>query len=102
MESRSHQVSIARGDIVVADGDRMLVVSGGMYNSLLDEGGVIAIDVIEGPPSLLAVTLDDGWVALPGRISWIPKETISETVGRIDVQQLTDVNNMLFKILATD
>lgn len=95
-------MSISRGTLVLAKGRRMLVLSGGMFNSIPGEPGVIAINVVKGPPGLLNVPLSGGWVALPGHIYRIPKAVITETYGDVGVQKLTEINNMLFRILATD
>ena len=43
---------------------------------------------------------DNDWAA-PGLVSSLRKARLSARHRRIDVQTLTDVNNMLFKILAT-
>jgi hypothetical protein len=36
-----------------------------------------------------------------GLVTFVPKATLSECLRRVNVQTLTDANNMLFKILAT-
>jgi hypothetical protein len=46
------------------------------------------------------VDLGDGWAA-PGLVTSLRKARLGERRRQIDVQALTDVNNMLFKILAT-
>jgi hypothetical protein len=43
---------------------------------------------------------DDTWAA-PGSITNLRKARLAEFHDRVDIQALTDVNNMLFKILAT-
>ena len=43
--------------------------------------------------------LGGGWAA-PGLVTNLPKARLNEHRRRIDVQTRTDVNNMLFKILA--
>ena len=42
----------------------------------------------------------DTWAA-PGFITNLQKARLAEFHTRVDIQALTDVNNMLFKILAT-
>jgi hypothetical protein len=46
------------------------------------------------------VDLGDDWAA-PGLVTSLRKARLSDRRRRIDVQARTDVNNMLFKILAT-
>ena len=43
---------------------------------------------------------DDNWAA-PGFITSLRKARLVEFHDRVNIQALTDVNNMLFKILAT-
>ncbi|MGH3938174.1 MAG: hypothetical protein ACRDTG_06000 [Pseudonocardiaceae bacterium] len=52
------------------------------------------------PDTGFGVDLGDGWAA-PGLVASLRKARLSERRRSIDVQTLTDVNNMLFKILAT-
>jgi hypothetical protein len=40
-------------------------------------------------------------LAAPGLVTSLRKAGLAQFRGRVDVQALTDVNNMLFKILAT-
>jgi hypothetical protein len=46
------------------------------------------------------VDLGDGWAA-PGLVTSLRKIRLAQLRRRIDLQALTDVNNMLFRILAT-
>lgn len=46
------------------------------------------------------IDLGDGW-AIPGLITSLRKTRLREQQRRIDIQALTNVNTMLFKILAT-
>ncbi len=52
------------------------------------------------PDTGFGVELGGGWAA-PGLVASLRKARLDQHRGRIDVQALTDVNTMLFKILAT-
>ncbi len=45
--------------------------------------------------------LGDGVWAAPGLVTSLRKTAVSEFRRRVDIQALTDVNNMLFRILTT-
>ncbi|ORW03969.1 MazF family transcriptional regulator [Mycobacterium kyorinense] len=91
-----------RGDIWRTDtGVSVLVVSSTVYNEIPSEPTVIVVPVFDSEPATgFGVDLGDGWAA-PGLITSMRKARLTEQVRHVDVQALTDVNNMLFKLLAT-
>ncbi len=91
-----------RGEIwSVAAGVTVLVISSTVYNKIPGEPTIIVVPVFDGEPDTgFGVDLDDGWAA-PSLVTSLRKTRLGELRRRIDVQALTDVNNMLFKILAT-
>jgi len=91
-----------RGDIWTTDaGISVLVISSTVYNEIPSEPSVVVVPVFDTEPDTgFGVDLGDGWGA-PGLVTSLRKARLSERRRRIDVQALTDVNNMLFKILAT-
>lgn len=79
----------------------MLVVSSTVYNEIPSEPTVIVVPVFDSEPDAgFGVELGEGWAA-PGLITSLRKVRLARMLGRVDVQKLTDVNNMLFRILAT-
>ncbi|MGH3430578.1 MAG: MazF family transcriptional regulator [Pseudonocardiaceae bacterium] len=95
-----------RGDIWTTDaGITVLVISSTVYNEIPSEPTVVVVPVFDtvfdsGPDNGFGVDLDDGWTA-PGLVTSLRKARLAQRRHRIDVQALTDVNTMLFKILAT-
>lgn len=91
-----------RGEIWIIDADvSVLVISSTVYNEIPHEPTVIVVPVFDTEPDTgFGVDLGDGWAA-PGLVTSLRKARLSELRRLIDVQALTDVNNMLFKILAT-
>jgi hypothetical protein len=91
-----------RGAIFSPDaGISVLVISSTVYNEIPSEPTVVVVPVFNAEPDTgLGVDLGGGWAA-PGLITNLRKTRLSDRRCRIDVQALTDVNNMLFKILAT-
>ena len=83
-------------------GVRVLVISSTVYNEIPSEPTVIVVPVFDTEPDTgFGVDLgDDDWAA-PGLVTSLRKARLSERRRQIDVQALTDVNNMLFRILAT-
>lgn len=82
---------------------RILVLSGGMYNALPDMPNVLVLPVIAELPSggwTVPVSTDESVVV--DRISPFRKAWLTTRQYRVDVQTLTDINNALFKILATE
>ena len=91
-----------RGDIWISDnGVKVLVISSTVYNEIATESTVIVVPVFESEPDAgFGVPLGGAWAA-PGLVTTLRKARFAEFQRRIDVHALTDVNNMLFKILAT-
>ncbi len=91
-----------RGDIWTTDaGITVLVISSTVYNEIATEPTVVVVPVFGSEPDTgFGVDLGDGWAA-PGLVTSLRKARLDERRRQIDVQALTDVNNMLFKILAT-
>lgn len=80
----------------------MLVISSTVYNEISSEPTVIVVPVFATEPDTgFGVDLgENNWTA-PGLVTSLRKARLSTQHRRVDVQALTDVNNMLFKILAT-
>jgi PemK-like, MazF-like toxin of type II toxin-antitoxin system len=91
-----------RGDIWMTDaGISVLVLSSTVYNEIPSEPTVVVVPVFDNEPDTgFGVDLSNGWAA-PGLVTSLRKARLSGRRRRIDVQALTDVNTMLFKILAT-
>lgn len=92
-----------RGDVWTAgSGISVLVVSSTVYNEIPNEPTVIVVPVFDLEPDTgFGVAVDHGAWAAPGLVTSLRKSTLDRFQRRVDVQSLTDVNNMLFKILAT-
>jgi mRNA-degrading endonuclease toxin of MazEF toxin-antitoxin module len=91
-----------RGEIWTVDaGVSVLVISSTVYNDIASEPTVIVVPVFGSEPDAgFGVELGHGWAA-PGLVTSLRKARLVERSRQVDVQALTDVNNMLFKILAT-
>ena len=91
-----------RGEVYRTDaGVAVLVVSSTVYNEIPSEPTLVVVPVFDSEPDAgFGVDIGDGWAA-PGLISSLRKARLTERQRRIDVQALTDVNTMLFRILAT-
>jgi hypothetical protein len=91
-----------RGDIWgTGAGSSVLVISSTVYNEIASEPTIVVVPVFDTEPDAgFGVDLGDGWAA-PGLVTGLRKARLSDRRRRIDIQTLTDVNNMLFKILAT-
>ena len=91
-----------RGEIwSTSTGIRVLVISSTVYNEIPSEPTVVVVPVFDTEPDTgFGVDLGEGWAA-PGLIASLRKARMRERVRQVDMQALTDVNNMLFKILAT-
>ena len=91
-----------RGDLLTTNaGVRVLVVSSTVYNEIPSEPTVIIVPVFDSEPDAgFGVDVGDGWAA-PGLISSLRKVRLEALVRHVDVQALTEVNTMLFRILAT-
>lgn len=94
-----------RGDIWslnAAATARVLVVSSTVYNEIPSEPTVIVIPILTGEPDagFGAPLGTDRWAAT-GLITSLSKSQLHGCEGNVGIQTLTDVNNMLFRILAT-
>ncbi|MBI3215370.1 MAG: MazF family transcriptional regulator [Mycobacterium sp.] len=92
-----------RGEIwVTGTGINVLVISSTVYNEIPSEPTVIVVPVFDhNPDTGFGVPLGDTAWAAPGLVTSLRKSALDEFFRRVDLQALTDVNNMLFKILAT-
>ncbi len=95
--------ALRRGEIwSLESGAAVLVISSTVYNEILSEPTVIVLPIFAAEPDAgFGVDLGEGAWAAPGLVTSLRKSRLVECHRRIDVQALTDVNNMLFKILAT-
>ncbi|MGH3625716.1 MAG: MazF family transcriptional regulator [Sciscionella sp.] len=91
-----------RGSVWTTDaGVTVLVLSSTVYNEITSEPTVVVVPVFDTEPgSGFGVDLDGGW-AIPGLIASLRKIRLRTQQRQLDVQALTNVNTMLFKILAT-
>lgn len=91
-----------RGEIWTTDaGVSVLVISSTVYNEIATEPTVVVVPVFGSEPDTgFGVDLGEGWAA-PGLVTSLRKARLGERRRHTDVQVHTDVNNMLFKILAT-
>lgn len=91
-----------RGELWRTDaGVTVLVVSSTVYNEIRSEPTVIVVPVFTSEPDTgFGVDLGEGWAA-PGLVTSLRKARLAQVLRSVDVQRLTDVNNMLFRILAT-
>jgi hypothetical protein len=92
-----------RGDVwSLDDGRDVLVLSSTFYNEIASEPTVVVVPVFAGEPDAgFGVPVGGDTWAAPGFITSLRKTRLAEFRRGVDVQALTDVNNMLFKILAT-
>lgn len=73
-----------------------------MYNEIPSEPTVVVVPVFDHDPDTgFGVELGEAEWAAPGLVTSLRKAALNEFSRRVDVQVRTDVNNMLFKILAT-
>ena len=91
-----------RGDVWETDsGILVLVISSTVYNEIAAEPTVVVVPVFETEPATgFGVDIGGGWAA-PGLVTTVRKIRLNRFLRRIELQALADVNNMLFKILAT-
>jgi hypothetical protein len=91
-----------RGEIWATDaGVSVLVISSTVYNEIATEPTVVVVPVFGNEPDTgFGVDLGNGWTT-PGLVTSLRKARLGERRRQIDLQALTDVTNMLFKILAT-
>ncbi|OIN81364.1 type II toxin-antitoxin system PemK/MazF family toxin [Mycobacterium malmoense] len=92
-----------RGDIWTTDtGISVLVISSTVYNEIASEPTVIVVPIFDHDLDTgFGVELGDAKWAAPGLVTSLRKSALDEFHREADIQSLTDVNNMLFKILAT-
>ena len=80
----------------------MLVISSTVYNQIPSEPTVVVVPVFDHDPDTgFGVPIGESAWAAPGLVTSLRKSSLGEVDRQVDVQVLTDVNNMLFKILAT-
>ena len=78
------------------------MISSTVYNEIPSEPTVIVVPIFDrDPDSGFGIPLDGGSWAAPGLVTSLRKSRLAELRRSVDIQALTDVNNMLFKILAT-
>ena len=77
------------------------MISSTVYNEIPSEPTVVVVPIFDTEPDAgFGVELGDGWAA-PGLVSNLRKARLTTLLRHVDVQALTDVNTMLFRILAT-
>lgn len=80
----------------------VLVLSSTVYNEIPQEPTVLAALVVrQATDEGFCVDLGDGRWAVMGLVTFVLKASLEARVRRVDTQTLTNVNTMLFKILAT-
>jgi hypothetical protein len=80
----------------------VLVISSTVYNEIASEPTVVVVPIFDHDPDTgFGVELGDSQWAAPGLVTSLRKAALDAFSRRVDIQALTDVNNMLFKILAT-
>ena len=96
-------VSARRGDIwSLGSGVEVLVISSTVYNEIATEPTLVVVPVFgDEPDTGFGTDLGGGVWAAPGLVTSLRKARLADFRRRVDVQALTDVNNMLFRILAT-
>jgi len=94
-----------RGDIWALDDaapTKVLVISSTVYNEIPTEPTVIVVPILNGEPDIgFGVMLSGHEWAATGLITSLRKSRLHDRERNIGTQPLTDVNNMLFRILAT-
>ena len=96
-------MKIRGGDIwTLTGGVDVLVLSSTVYNDIASEPTVIVAPIFaDEPVEGFGVLIGEHRWAAPGLITSLRKERLTEYRSSVDVQALTDVNTMLFRILAT-
>lgn len=91
-----------RGEIWITDaGISVLVISSTVYNEIPTEPTVVVVPVFTSESDTgFGVAVGGGWAA-PGLVTSLRKARLGELRRQVDLQVLTDVNNMLFRILPT-
>jgi hypothetical protein len=92
-----------RGDLwATTTGINVLVISSTVYNEIPSEPTLIVVPTFDhNPDAGFGVPIGDARWAAPGLVTSLRKSALQQFQRQVDVQALTDVNNMLFKILAT-
>lgn len=94
-------VVLRRGEVWGTDAGLVLVLSSTVYNEIAAEPTVLAVPIFDREPDTgFGVTLVGGWAAV-GLLSAVRKARLTRREGQVDTQVLTEVNTMLFRILAT-
>ncbi|MGQ0465036.1 MAG: MazF family transcriptional regulator [Sporichthyaceae bacterium] len=90
-----------RGEIWATVDAQALVISSTVYNEIVDEPTVVVVPVFDTEPATgFGVDVGSAWAA-PGLVSALDKSDLRGRLRVIEIQALMDVNNMLFRILAT-
>lgn len=91
-----------RGEVWSTDTNvTVLVLSSTVYNEIPSEPTAVVAPVFTSEPRTgFGVSLGDDWAA-PGLVTNLRKTRLREFRRHVDIQTLTEVNTMLFKILAT-
>ena len=79
-----------------------MVISSTVYNEISSEPTVIVVPIFDQDPDTgFGVELGDSQWAAPGLVTSLRKAALNKLSRRVDIQALTDVDDVLFKILAT-
>lgn len=81
----------------------VLVLSGNAYNDLPGPTVLIVrlLDAAQADPASITVRLSDHHAAVLDWVTYAHKGLFSQLLYDVDEQRLSDVRNMLFKLLAT-
>lgn len=92
-----------RGEVwTTTAGVKVLVISSTVYNQIAGEPTVIVVPTFDrNPDTGFGVPLGESDWAAPGLVTSLRKSALETLSRRVDIQGLTDVNNMLLKILVT-
>lgn len=93
-----------RGDIWTLSTSltKVLVISSTVYNQIATEPTTIVIPILSGEPDTgFGVMLSENEWAATGLITSLRKSHLLARERNVGTQPLTDVNNMMFRILAT-
>lgn len=93
-----------RGEVwsTTGAGQIVLVISSTVYNQIPDEPTVlVALVVDQATDEGFCVDLGASQWAVMGLVTFVPKSALARPLREVGAQALINVNNMLFKILAT-
>jgi hypothetical protein len=81
----------------------VLVLSGNAYNELPGPTVLIVrlLDAAQADPASITVRLSDDHAAVLDWVTYAHKGLFSELLYEVEGQKLSDVRNMLFRLLAT-